>query len=267
MNPTDCRAWLFDLDGVLTRTADVHAAAWKSVFDDFLSTRTPSARGPNAPTAGFDEIGDYLRYVDGRPRADGVRTFLASRGIALPEGGADDPPAAHTVMGIANAKNKLFQEILESRGVTVYDGAVELVGYLRSRGVPTAVVSASENTPAVLRAAGIIDLFDACVDGTVVKQRHLAGKPASDSYLEAATMLGVDPSLSAIVEDALAGVEAGRAGRFGLVVGVAHTGQADELRSHGADLVVSDLAELLPWLRGRGTGTVPRTDDPGLEPH
>jgi beta-phosphoglucomutase family hydrolase len=251
MNPKDCRAWLFDLDGVLTRTADVHAAAWKSAFDEFLSTFTSSARDPSAPSAEFDQVDDYLVYVDGRPRADGVRTFLASRGIALPEGGADDPPTAHTVMGIANAKNKLLQEILESRGVAVYDGAVELVGCLRSRGVPTAVVSASENTPAVLRAAGIIDLFDACVDGTVVKRRHLAGKPAPDSYLEAATMLGVDPSLSAIVEDALAGVEAGRAGRFGLVVGVAHSGQADELRSHGADLVVSDLAELLPGIRGR----------------
>jgi beta-phosphoglucomutase family hydrolase len=265
MNPADCRAWLFDLDGVLTRTADVHAAAWKSVFDDFLFTRTPSAPGPRAPSAGFDQVDDYLLYVDGRPRADGVRAFLASRGIALPEGGEDDPPAAYTVMGIANAKNQLFQETLESRGVAVYDGAVELVGCLRSQGVPTAVVSASENTPAVLRAAGIIDLFDACVDGTVVKQRHLAGKPAPDSYLEAATMLGVDPSLSAIVEDALAGVEAGRAGRFGLVIGVAHAGQADELRSHGADLVVSDLAELLPGIQGRGTGTVPRTNDPGRE--
>jgi|SRR5664280_27654 len=246
INPTDCRAWLFDLDGVLTRTADVHAAAWKSVFDAFLSTFPPSALDPSAPTAEFDQVDDYLRYVDGRPRVDGVRTFLASRGIALPEGGVDDPPTAHTVMGIANDKNKLLQEILESRGVAVYDGAVELVRCLRSRGVPTAVVSASENTPAVLRAAGIVDLFDACVDGTVVKQRHLAGKPAPDSYLEAATMLGVDPARSAIVEDALAGVEAGRAGRFGLVVGVAHGGQDDELRTHGADLVVSDLAELLP---------------------
>jgi len=251
MNPAECRGWLFDLDGVLTRTADVHAAAWKSAFDDFLSTRTPSAGGPGPPSAVFDQVDDYLLYVDGRPRADGVRTFLASRGIALPEGGADDPSAAHTVMGIANAKNKLFKEILEARGVAVYDGAVELVRRLRSRGVPIAVVSASENTPAVLRAAGIIDLFDACVDGTVVKQRHLAGKPAPDSYLEAATMLGVDPSLSAIVEDALAGVEAGRAGRFGLVVGVAHGAQDDELRAHGADLVVNDLAELLPEMEER----------------
>ena len=151
-------------------------------------------------------------------------------------------------MGIANAKNQLLHEILESRGVQVYDGAVQLVRRLRTRGVATAVVSASENTPAVLRAAGMIDLFDVCVDGTVVKERHLAGKPAPDSYLEAATMLGVDPSRSAIVEDALAGVEAGRAGRFGLVVGVAHSGQDDALRAHGADLVVSDLAELLPEL-------------------
>ena len=267
MDPADCRAWLFDLDGVLTRTADIHAAAWKAAFDEFLSTRVPSDGGPDAPPAGFDPVDDYLRYVDGRPRADGVRTFLASRGIALPEGAVDDPPTVHTVMGLANAKNRLVREILDSRGVAVYDGAVELVRSLRARGVPTAVVSASENTPAVLRAAGIIGLFDACVDGTVVKERKLAGKPAPDSYLEAARILGIDPSLAAIVEDAQAGVEAGRAGHFGLVVGVDHTGQADELRSHGADIVVGDLAELLPRMRGHGTGTVPRADDPGQVAH
>jgi beta-phosphoglucomutase family hydrolase len=238
MDPDVCRAWLFDLDGVLTRTADVHAAAWKAVFDEFLATEGASA--------GFDPVDDYLRYVDGRPRADGVRTFLASRGIVLPEGDPDDPAGLRTVAGIADAKNRRVLEILESRGVAVYDGAVELVRSLRARGVRTAVVSASENTPAVLRAAGIDGLFDACVDGSVVRERHLAGKPAPDSYLEAARVLGVDPSLSAVVEDARAGVEAGRAGHFGLVVGVDHTGQADELRSHGADIVVGDLAELLP---------------------
>jgi len=263
MNPSDCRAWLFDLDGVLTRTADIHAAAWKAAFDEFLSTRVSLAGGPDAPSTGFDPVDDYLRYVDGRPRADGVRTFLASRGIVLSEGNAEDPPTVHTVMGIANAKNRLVQEILESQGVAVYDGAVELVRSLRARGVPTAVVSASENTPAVLRAAGIVGLFDACVDGTTVRERNLAGKPAPDSYLEAAKQLGIDPSLTAIVEDAQAGVEAGRAGHFGLVVGVDHTGQADELRSHGADIVVSDLAELLPRKRGHGSGTVPRAANPG----
>jgi beta-phosphoglucomutase family hydrolase len=246
MDPDDCRAWLFDLDGVLTRTAEVHAAAWRAVFDEFLATSGASAQGPDTPSNPFDPVDDYLRYVDGRPRADGVRTFLASRGIVLPEGDADDPPGLRTVAGIADTKNRRVQEILETRGVAVYDGAVELVRSLRARGVRTAVVSASENTPAVLRAAGIDGLFDACVDGSVVRERHLAGKPAPDSYLEAARVLGVDPSRAAVVEDARAGVEAGRAGCFGLVVGVDHTGQADELRSHGADIVVGDLAELLP---------------------
>ena len=253
MDPTDCRAWLFDLDGVLTRTADLHAAAWKSAFDGFLAARTSPA--PGTPSSGFDPVEDYLRYVDGRPRTDGVRTFLASRGITLPEGEADDPPTAQTVMGVANAKNTLFQELLETGRVAVYDGAVELVRLLKARGVPVAVVSASENTPAVLRAAGIAGLFDACVDGTVVKERRLAGKPAPDSYLEAAAMLGIDPALAAIVEDAQAGVEAGRSGHFGLVVGVDHTGQADALRSHGADRVGGDLGELLPGFLGPAGGT------------
>jgi beta-phosphoglucomutase family hydrolase len=261
LDPTDCRAWLFDLDGVLTRTADLHVAAWRSVFDAFLSAGT--SRAPGTPSSGFDPVDDYLRYVDGRPRADGVRTFLASRGITLPEGEADDAPTVRSVMGIANAKNRLLHELLDTGRVAVYDGAVELVHLLRARGVPTAVVSASENTPAVLRAAGIVGLFDACVDGTVVRERHLAGKPAPDSYLEAAALLGVEPALAAVVEDAQAGVEAGRSGHFGLVVGVDHTGQADALRSHGADLVIGDLAELLPGFLVPGPGTVPPTHEPG----
>jgi HAD superfamily hydrolase (TIGR01509 family) len=188
--------------------------------------------------------------VDGKPRADGVRSFLAARGITLPEGSASDPPSARTVAGIAAAKNRLFREILERRGVEVFDGAVALVGALRERGVPTAVVSSSENTTAVLQAAGIADLFDACVDGVVVRERHLAGKPEPDSYLEAARELGVDPARAAMVEDALAGVEAGRAGHFGLVVGVDHADHADQLRAHGADIVVGDLADLLPMVTG-----------------
>jgi beta-phosphoglucomutase family hydrolase len=247
VKPVDCQAWLFDLDGVLTRTADVHAAAWKVAFDDLLATRATASGAAYVP---FDPVEDYHRYVDGRPRADGIRTFLRSRGITLPDGTADDPPTSATVTGIADAKNALFREILTSRGVTVFDGAVDLVHRLRDRGVPTAVVSASENTRAVLQAAGIVDLFDTCVDGTVVRQRHLAGKPAPDSYLEAARVLGIGPSLAAIVEDALAGVEAGRAGGFGLVVGVTQSGQEDALRAHGADLVVHDLAELLPGMPG-----------------
>jgi beta-phosphoglucomutase family hydrolase len=234
--PTDYSAWLFDLDGVLTRTAEVHAAAWAEAFDRFLDAE---GTGPR-----FDPADDYLRYVDGKPRADGVRSFLASRGIELPDGEPSDPPTAHTVAGIASAKNRLFREILDRRGVSVFDGAVSFVRALREQGVPTAVVSSSENTRAVVDAAGIAELFDVCVDGVVVRNRHLAGKPAPDSYLEAARELGVDPARTAMVEDALAGVEAGRAGGFGLVVGVDHAGRADELRRHGADVVVGDLAEL-----------------------
>lgn len=242
------QAWLFDLDGVLTKTADVHAAAWKEAFDQFLGeegARTGTVFEP------FDSAGDYRRYVDGEPHDDGVRNFLAARGITLPEGAEGDPPSARSVKGLGNRKNALVLAVLDRQGVVAYDGAVALVRALRVHGMPTAVVSASENTQAVLEAAGIADLFDARVDGHVVKERRLAGKPAPDSYLEGARMLNADPHWTVVVEDALAGVEAGRAGQFGLVVGVDHHDDADhhdyadELRSHGADVVVSDLATLL----------------------
>ena len=236
------QAWLFDLDGVLTKTADVHAAAWKEAFDAFLreeGARTGTVFEP------FDSARDYQQYVDGEPRDDGVRDFLAARGLHLPEGAGDDPPESRTVKGLGNRKNALVLHVLDTQGVVAYEGAVALVRALRERGIPMAVVSASENTRAVLHAAGIDDLFDACVDGHVVKDRHLAGKPAPDSYLEGARVLNVAPARSVVVEDALAGVEAGRAGHFGLVVGVDHHDVADELRSHGADVVVTDLAELL----------------------
>ena len=236
------RAWLFDLDGVLTRTAEVHAAAWKQAFDGFLAEESRRTGQVYAP---FDPEADYRRYVDGEPRDDGVRNFLRSRGIVLAEGGPDDPPGARTVTGLATRKNGLVQTELSLRGVSVYDGAVALVRLLRSRGVATAVVSASENTAAVLRAAHLADLFDVRVDGVTVKEHRLAGKPAPDSYLEAARMLDVGPDHAVVVEDALAGVEAGRSGRFGLVVGVDHHHRADELLAHGADVVVTDLAELL----------------------
>jgi len=242
------QAWLFDLDGVLTKTADVHAAAWKQAFDQFLAEEGARTGAVFEP---FDSAGDYRRYVDGEPRDDGVRDFLAARGITLPEGVEGDPPSARTVKGLGNRKNDLVLAVLDSQGVAAYDGAVALVKKLRSHGTPMAVVSASENTQAVLEAAGIADLFDARVDGHVVKERHLAGKPAPDSYLEGASMLHVDPHRTVVVEDALAGVEAGRAGQFGLVVGVDHHDDADhhdyadELRSHGADVVVSDLGTLL----------------------
>ncbi len=243
MNLTDFDAWLFDLDGVLTDTAVLHATAWKRALDPVLAewaTRSDASVPP------FDQVDDYLRYVDGRPRADGIRTFLHSRGIELPEGDPGDPPSEQTVAGIANRKNDLLHALIETSGITLFDGSVTLVHALRDAGVRTAVVSASENTRAVLVAAGVTALFDECVDGTVVRERHLAGKPAPDSYLEAARMLGVPPASAVVVEDALAGVEAGRSGHFGLVVGVDHSGQAAQLRAHGADIVVSDLAELVP---------------------
>jgi len=241
-------AWLFDMDGVLTKTALVHAQAWKQAFDAFLLEETARTGATYAP---FDAERDYEQYVDGEPREDGVRNFLAARGIKLPEGTPNDPPDARTVEGLGNRKNNLVLQVMKTQGVAVFEGAVALVKKLRSLGVNVAVVSASENTKAALTAAGIIDLFNTFVDGHVVKERHLAGKPAPDSYLEGAKELGVEPARAVVIEDALAGVQAGRAGRFGLVVGVdnhddagAHA-YADELRAHGADVVVRDLAELL----------------------
>ena len=240
-------AWLFDMDGVLTKTALVHAEAWKEAFDAFLLEETKRTGTAYAP---FDVESDYEKYVDGEPREDGVRNFLAARGIKLPEGADGDPPDARTVEGLGNRKNDLVLEVMRTKGVAVYDGAVALVKQLRILGVKVAVVSASENTKAALTTAGIISLFDAFVDGHVVKDLHLAGKPAPDSYLQGAKELGVEPGRAVVVEDALAGVEAGRAGHFALVVGVdnhdAGNGHvyADQLVAHGADVVVRDLAEL-----------------------
>ncbi len=240
--------WLFDMDGVLTQTALVHAAAWKEAFDAFLKEESARTGTTYAP---FDPESDYEKYVDGEPRADGVRNFLAARGITLPEGSDSDPPDARTVSGVGNRKNQLVLEVIKKQGVALFDGAKDLVSTLRERGKKVAVVSASENTIAALSAAGIANMFDAIVDGLVVKNLHLAGKPAPDSYLEGAKMLGVAPTTAVVVEDALSGVEAGRAGHFGLVVGVDHhdeTGQhdyADQLRAHGATVVVTTLRQLL----------------------
>jgi beta-phosphoglucomutase family hydrolase len=241
-------AWLFDMDGVLTKTALVHAAAWKEAFDAFLKEESARTGKTYAP---FDPESDYEKYVDGEPRADGVRNFLAARGITLPEGEDSDPPAATTVCGLGNRKNELVLAVIKKQGVQVYDGVTELIGALKSRGVKVAVVSASENTVAALTAAGINQLFDARVDGHTVKDLHLAGKPAPDSFLQAAKDLGVDASRAVVLEDALAGVEAGRAGHFGLVIGVDHHDQgdahayADQLREHGANIVVRELTELV----------------------
>jgi beta-phosphoglucomutase family hydrolase len=235
--PPTIRACLFDLDGVLTPTAQVHAAAWKATLDAFLGEQG----GPFMPF-GAD---DYGRYVDGRPRADGVRSFLAARGISMPEGDPGDPPTAQSVHGLGNRKNDLVLSLLEEGGVEAYPGSLDFVRAARDEGLACAVVSASTNCREVLAAAGIDSLFAVEVDGLVAEREGLRGKPAPDTFLAAAGALDVAPSDAAVFEDALAGVAAGRAGAFGLVVGVDRAGRAAELRAHGADVVVSDLAELL----------------------
>ncbi|MFY4718333.1 HAD family hydrolase [Streptomyces sp. LaBMicrA B280] len=240
--PAHVRACLFDLDGVLTQTAKVHAAAWKEMFDAFLRER---ARREGTEFVPFDAVRDYDEYVDGRPREDGVRTFLAARGVRLPEGSPQDPPDAETVQALGARKNELVLRRIREDGVEPYEGSVRLLHEVRAAGLACAVVSSSANARDVLAAAGIADLFDERVDGVVTRERRLRGKPAPDTYLEAARELSVEPAAAAVFEDALAGVEAGRAGRFGLVVGVDRVGQAEQLRAHGADIVVRDLAELL----------------------
>ena len=240
--PNAIRACLFDLDGVLTQTAKVHAAAWKEMFDAFLRKRAAQTGESFEP---FDPVADYDEYVDGKPRYDGVRSFLAARGIALPEGTPDDPPDAATVHGLGNRKNELVLAMIERQGVEVYEGSVRYVRAVRDAGLGRAVVTSSANADEVLAVAGIDDLFDVRIDGVVAAREHLEGKPAPDTFLAAARALEVAPDRAAVFEDALAGVAAGRAGRFGLVVGVDRVGQADELREHGADVVVGDLSELL----------------------
>ena len=235
--PSDVRACLVDLDGVLTRTATVHAAAWKEMFDAFLATLSPP-QPPFTP-------GDYDRYVDGRPRLDGTRGFLASRGISLPEGDPDDPAGAATVHGLSTSKNDLVLARIAAGGVEVYEGTVRYLRAARAAGLATALVSSSANAVPVLEGAGLLELFDTVVDGRDVEERGLRGKPAPDTFLFAGERLDARPAEAAVFEDALAGVEAGRAGGFGLVVGVDRVGQAEELRRLGADLVVRDLSELL----------------------
>jgi beta-phosphoglucomutase family hydrolase len=236
--PGRTRAGLFDLDGVLTRTTDIHRAAWREMFDEFLAGADPDAARP------FTEQ-DYLDYVDGKPRRDGVRDFLSSRGIRLPEGDPGDPPESGTIGGLANRKQDRLLELLDAEGVHVYDGSVDYVRAARAAGLATAVVTSSANSSAVLDAAGIGDLFDAQVDGVVAAREGLSGKPAPDTYVAAAARLGVEPADAAVFEDALVGVAAGRAGGFGYVVGVDRADQAEALRENGADVVVADLAELL----------------------
>lgn len=235
-------AVLFDLDGVLTATAKVHAACWKKMFDDFLARW--SARN-SVPFQAFDINTDYELYVDGKPRFDGVRSFLESRHISLPDGDEADPPDVETVCGLGNRKNELVNQALKSDGVEVYKGSVDLVRDLRRQGIKLAVVSSSHNCRTVLGAAGIADLFDVIVDGEAAARRRLAGKPAPDTFLAAAQELGVDPKRAVVVEDAISGVQAGRDGGFGLVIGVDRKGDAERLSQNGADIVVADLGELL----------------------
>ncbi len=240
--PPNIAACLFDLDGVLTQTAKVHARVWKEMFDAFLKGRAGRTGELFRP---FDDVGDYDEYVDGKPREEGVRSFLAARHISLPEGSEDDPPEADTVHGLGNRKDHLFLNLIRTHGVEAYEGSVRYLHDARNAGLKLAVVSSSKNCSEVLRAAQLHDLFDAQVDGNVAHARGLAGKPAPDTYLEAARMLGAAPAQSAVYEDALAGVEAGRAGGFGLVIGVDRVGQAAALRHHGASVVVTDLADLM----------------------
>jgi beta-phosphoglucomutase family hydrolase len=240
--PARVRACLFDLDGVLTDTAKLHAAAWKEMFDGFLTAR---AEKTGSAFVAFDEVGDYDTYVDGKSRADGIRSFLQSRGIDLPTGASNDSVGQLTISGLGNAKNANFLRRIRDDGVTAYPGSVHYVQAVRSAGLHTAVVSSSANCAQVLDAAGITDLFQTRIDGIAVGEQHLAGKPAPDTYLAAAHVLGVEPAEAAVFEDALSGVAAGRAGGFGFVIGVDRVGQADELRGRGADRVVTDLAQLL----------------------
>ena len=239
--PDGVRACLFDLDGVLTQTARVHAAAWKEMFDAYLRAR---AERTGERFAAFTRD-DYDTYVDGLPRAEGVRSFLRSRGIELRDGDPGDPPAAETVTGLGDRKNELVLKLIHERGVEVYDGSVRYLHAVRDAGLITAVVSSSANCRDVLVAAGIEDLLDHRVDGITAEREHLRGKPAPDTFLAGARAAGVEPGQAAVFEDALAGVEAGRAGAFGVVVGVDRVGHADALRAHGADVVVQDLGELL----------------------
>ena len=236
-------AVLFDMDGVITDTVSIHATCWKTMFDEFLqkwATRNAT------PFRSFDVVTDYKLQVDGKPRYQGVRDFLNSRGIALPQGTPEDSSTAETVCGLGNRKNELVNNLLASTGVEAYAGTVAFLKYLRRIGIKTAVVTSSQNCQAVLQAAKVDDLFDARVDGDVLVEQGLTGKPAPDSFLKAAEMLGVTPERAVVIEDAISGVKAGARGGFGLVIGVARKDNAEELKTHGAHLVVNDLVELLP---------------------
>lgn len=240
--PDRIRVGLFDLDGVLTDTAAEHAAAWKEMFDKFLQQDAGENGQPYVP---FDARAEYDQYVDGKPRVDGVRDFLASRDIVLPEGTNDDPATALTVNGLGNRKNEAVRHRIRTQGVRVFEGSRRYLEAAKQAGLRRAVVSSSANTREVLDVTGLAPYIEVIVDGLTIRSEHLRGKPAPDTFLLAAKRLGVDPQEAAVFEDALVGVEAGRAGGFGFVVGVDRVGHAEQLLAHGADIVVQDLAELL----------------------
>lgn len=240
--PEKVHACLFDLDGVLTDTASVHTKAWKAMFDAYLSDRANRTGDEFVP---FDPAADYRKYVDGKKREDGVRSFLDSRGIQIPDGSPDDSDAAETIYGLGNRKNDMFQKVLETDGVEVFDGSRRYLEAVSEAGLGIAVVSSSANTREVLKITGLDRFVQQRVDGITLRDEHITGKPAPDSYLRGAQLLDVAPDSAAVFEDALSGVQAGRAGNFGFVVGVDRVGQAEDLRRNGADVVVTDLAELL----------------------
>ena len=235
-------AVLFDLDGVITDTANLHATCWKQMFDEYLQKR---ARQKGEAFRPFDLAADYRLYVDGKPRFDGVRDFLRSRGIQLPEGTPDDPAEVETVCGLGNRKNDLVNRAIADEGVEPYEGTVQFIHQLRRNGFKIAVVTSSQNCTAVLKAAKLDNFFEVRVDGNTIHEQRLAGKPAPDTFLMAARLLGVEPTRTVVIEDALSGVEAGCTGKFGLVIGIARKGNAEELKRHGAHLVVNDLGELV----------------------
>jgi beta-phosphoglucomutase family hydrolase len=235
-------AVLLDLDGVITDTASIHAACWKQMFDAYLRERATQRGEAIRP---FDIDTDYRLYVDGKPRFDGARDFLTSRGIQLPDGSLHDLPGAETVFGLANRKDGLVNKIIQEKGVEPYEGSVRFIHQLRHQGFKTAVVTSSEHCETVLRITKLEAFFDARVDGNMIHEQQLAGKPAPDTFLMGAKLLGVEPARAVVIEDAISGVEAGLAGNFGLVIGVARKGNAEELRRHGAHLVVNDLGELV----------------------
>lgn len=234
-------AVIFDLDGVITDTAAVHAQAWKRMFDDFLATYAP---GRGIPFQPFDIDGDYRVYVDGKPRDDGVRSFLKARSIDLSEGGSGDPPGAETVRGLGRLKNDYFLKHIKDHGVDVYASTVDLIHGLKRHGFKTAMISSSRNTAMILESRNLTDLFDARVDGVDSEVLGIIGKPAPDIFLEAARQLKVRPDRAVVIEDAISGVQAGHAGGFGLVIGVAREGGRESLLENGADAVVEDLSEV-----------------------